>query len=693
MRWLTLLVAPTVLAQAPIQVPAGASRDDVVALAATVRPTPRQLSWQRTGFNAFVHFGMNTFTDREWGDGKEAPATFAPTDFDAEQWAATFRDAGMRGVVLTCKHHDGFCLWPSSTTAHDVAASPWRDGRGDVVAELAAACRKHGLQFGVYLSPWDRSQPTFGTAAYGEVFRQQLRELCTDYGPLFEVWFDGAHCPPDDPAIFDWQAAFRLVRELQPEAAIAITGPDVRWVGNEAGRTRAEEWSVLPLRESAPGAFEDDRSSWRALWELRGRNQEPDLGGRAQLPAAKALCWWPAETDVSIRPGWFWHAAEDARVKGIGALLDCWFGAVGGNAVLLLNVPPDRRGRIAEPDARVLRDLGRYLRATFDRDLSTGAESKLYPKVQELYFDAPTTVDVFELAEDVASAGQRVERFRIEVLQNGGWRECTRGTTIGLQRLLRTEPVTGEGFRYWIERSRGKPAIARFGLYRRPQLVEPPSINRDRSGRVTITAATGEIRFTRDGSAVTAASERYSDPFELPDGGTVRAAAFVPPDAGTLALESGAEATAVFGIAPTDFRVLDCSSEQGGGEAASKAIDGDPNTHWHTRYSPDTPEPPHHLSIDLGRERTIAGFLYLPRRPETGSNGTIADYEFFGSTDGVTWRPLARGTFANVENNPVAQSVRLPAPAEHVRYVRLVSSREVRGRPWASCAELSVLAQ
>lgn len=698
----TLTPAPAPL---PVQVPAGASPAQIVELAASVRPSPRQLAWQRTGFNAFVHFGMNTFTDREWGDGTEDPSTFAPTDFDATQWAETFRAAGMRGIVLTCKHHDGFCLWPSATTAHDVAASSWRNGNGDVVGDVAAACRAAGLKFGVYLSPWDRNQESFGTPAYQQVFLAQLRELCTDYGPLFEVWFDGAHCPPDDPELFDWQAVFQLVRELQPDAAIAITGPDVRWVGNEAGRTRPEEWSVLPLRQPARGAFERDRDSWRALWDLRSRNQQADLGSRAELRDAQALCWWAAETDVSIRPGWFWHEHEDQRVKPLATLLDYWFDAVGGNAVLLLNVPANRQGRIADPDVAVLRELGRYLDATFADPVGAGGQrlvhvperfggsafdnAKGWGRTEEILFDEPRTVDVFELGEAVASHGQRVERFRIEVRQDGRWRDCATGTTIGVRRLLRTAPITGTGFRYRIDQSRGEPSIARFELYRRPTLLQAPSITRDPAGEVTIRATGGVVHFTRDGSAVTRDSERYTAPFALPLGGLVRAATFAPADSDRATFGTTAETVAEFGLARAGFRVHDCSSEQAGSETAEMAIDGDPDTIWHTAYGDESPRPPHHLTIDLGQAVTLRGFLYLPRK--NGSNGTIRDYAFYGSADGETWQELAAGSFDNVANAANAQRVVFREPMTSARYVKLVSHREVQDRAWASCAELSVL--
>lgn len=674
----------------PMPMPKDATAAQRAAVAASVRPSERQLRWQRLGFTAFVHFGINTFHDREWGEGSEDPRSFAPSELDANQWAASFRAAGMRGLVLTCKHHDGFCLWPSATTERDVSASPFRAGNGDVVAEVAAACRAHDLGFGVYLSPWDRSQPSFGTPAYHAVFLQQLRELCTNYGPLFEVWFDGAHCPPDDPALFDWQAVFRLVRELQPDAVIAVTGPDVRWVGNESGEPRADEWSVLPLADEAPGAFEHDRQSWRALWALRERNQQRELGGRAQLAAAKALCWWPAEVDVSIRPGWFHHAAEDAQVKSLSQLVDLWFRAVGGNTNLLLNVPPDRRGRLADPDVAVLRDLGAYLQATFGDELSARAtQRKHYPHVGEIYFAGPMAVDVFDLGEDLADTGQRVEAFRLEVRQNGGWRECARGGAIGHRRLLRTPPIVGDAFRFWIEQSRGPVTMGHFRLYRRPTLLAPPQIVRGPDGTVSLRAAAGELRYTLDGSPVTTASPRYRGPLPLPDGGTVRAAVFAGDGGGGLALTSGNEASAVFGLPPAALRVVDCSSEQGGGEAAAKAIDGDPRTHWHSRWSPDSPPPPHHLTIDLGDARTLHGFVYLPRHE--GSNGTVADYEFLVSRDGTNWTSAARGTFGNVEANPVARTVRFGAPIAGVRQVRFVARKEVRGRAWASCAELGVL--
>lgn len=675
-------------AQAPTAVPVRSSQAAIVKLACTVRPSARQLAWQATGSNAFVHFGMNTFSNREWGDGTEKPAAFAPTEFDANQWATTFRNAGMNGIVLTCKHHDGFCLWPSDTTDHDVAASPFRDGLGDVVAEVANACKQQSLKFGVYLSPWDRNQKTFGTKAYQAVFLAQLTELLSNYGELFEVWFDGAHSPPDDPSLFDWQAVFQLVRKLQPNAVIAITGPDVRWVGNEAGQTRDSEWSVLPLPQEAPGAFEQDRQSWRSLWELRGRNQASDLGSRSELSKAKALCWWPAETDVSIRPGWFYHPEDDQRVKPLKTLLDYWFTAVGGNAVLLLNVPADRRGLIAAPDVAVLKDVGNYLNATFANNLARSATAR--HEGREVHFEQPVTVDLFDLAEDIAVTGQRVEQFYVDVMREGAWQECATGTTIGFRRLLRTEPITGTAFRVRITKQRGPASIKDFGLFLRPTLMQAPTIGRNKNGAIAITAGQLAVRYTIDGSTVTDTSPLYSKPFALPMGGTVRARATASNDSNTVVLGTATETSASFGLSPVGWKIVACSSEQGGDEPASNAIDGNPNTLWHTRYQPDTPSHPHYLTIDLGQTHTLTGFLYQPRT--TGNNGTIADYEFHGSHDGVQWTELAKGTFGNIGNNPIARTVPFEKAAQNTRFVRFTALREVAGRAWASVGELSVLA-
>ena len=351
--------------------------DQIVEKAAHVTPSMRQLDWQRLEFNAFLHFGMNTFTGREWGDGNDDPALFNPISFDARQWARVIRDAGMKMAIITAKHHDGFCLWPSKFTKYSVASSGWKKGNGDVVAEVARACRESGLKFGVYLSPWDRHEPCYGdSAAYNTFFMNQLRELLTNYGEVSEVWFDGAcgEGPNGKRQVYNWKAWYALIRELQPGAVIAIMGPDVRWVGTESGYGRATEWSVVPdvtLNLDSVAASSQQFPVDRGF--IPGDRTATDLGSREKLKDAKSLAWYPSENDVSIRPGWFYHKSEDKEVKGPEKLVDIYLHSVGMNAVLLLNIPPDRRGLIHKNDIRSLKGMRKILIKTFRNNLLIGA--------------------------------------------------------------------------------------------------------------------------------------------------------------------------------------------------------------------------------------------------------------------------------------------------------------------------------
>ncbi|MEN6310829.1 MAG: alpha-L-fucosidase, partial [Acidobacteriota bacterium] len=388
--------------------------------AANVVPSARQAAWQALEFQAFFHFGVNTFTDREWGTGKEDPAVFDPTDFDAGQWIAAVKAAGIRGVIITAKHHDGFCLWPSRFTEHSVKNSPWRGGRGDIVREVADACRAAGLKFGVYLSPWDRHEAGYGDSPrYNEHFKSQLRELLTGYGEISEVWFDGAcgEGPNGKRQVYDWEGYWKLIRELQPGAVISIMGPDVRWIGNEAGVTRESEWSVIPIV-----GFEDAPDALNPGGIAHLDAQAGDLGSFGRIAEAARrggrLLWYPGQVDVSIRPGWFYHAAEDDKVKPLDQLLNIYDTSVGGNAQLLLNIPPDRRGRLHENDVLRLKELGDALRATFAVNLAAGA--KLSPAVEigldgiyEGILQGAKTVNVAMIQEDIRR-GQRIESFALD---------------------------------------------------------------------------------------------------------------------------------------------------------------------------------------------------------------------------------------------------------------------------------------
>ncbi|HBX90681.1 alpha-L-fucosidase [Alistipes sp.] len=451
--------------------PADATPEERAAIAGRVVPTPQQLAWQQLELTAFLHFGINTFTGREWGDGQEDPALFDPSDLDVDQWVRTLRDAGFKLVILTAKHHDGFCLWPTATTSHSVASSPWRGGKGDVLGELHEACRKYGMRFGVYLSPWDRNAPSYGDSPrYNDLFDAQLTELLTRYGKVDEVWFDGAcgEGPNGRKQEYDWERIYATIERLQPEAVTAIMGQDVRWVGNEGGLGRTTEWSATAL---APGGSAASAASNEQLG-LTAMTQ--DLGGRDILSRATAVYWWPSEVDVSIRPGWFYHQSEDAQVKSLRHLVDIYYSSVGRNSQLLLNIPPDRRGRIAAADSVRLRELADYLDRTFADDRIEGG-AKLFRaeagQSREYDLKPQSRINTVLLQEDIAR-GQRVEAFTVEALIDGAWTEVGRGTTIGYKRLLRIPEVEASKLRITVDGTRLRCRISRVGAYLAPSLVE-----------------------------------------------------------------------------------------------------------------------------------------------------------------------------------------------------------------------------
>jgi alpha-L-fucosidase len=452
-------------------------------------PTARQLAWHALQFYGFIHFTVNTFTDREWGFGDEPAHMFAPSALNARQWVDVARDAGMKGLILTAKHHDGFCLWPSRFTGHSVKNSPWKNGAGDVVADLAQACRERGLRFGVYLSPWDRNHAEYGRPEYVTYYRNQLRELLTNYGPIFEVWFDGARGGDGyyggardrrtiDPATYyDWSNTWAIVRELQPDAVMfSDAGPDVRWAGNERGIAFETTW--YPLNRTA--LFPGDPAYPKMAAGLRD-----------------GIDYVPPEADVSIRPGWFYHAAEDEQVKSVRQLVEIYEHSVGRGANLLLNMPPDRRGLIPDVDADRLRQFGRTIAATYRQDLAREADvqadnvrggsaeyaaSRVNDGDPSTYWAADDTVTTgtIELAwrrpvrfdrvvlQEAIALGQRVEAWAIEVAQDGNWTRVGEGTTVGYKRIARFEPVTADRVRVKIANARACPTLAAVGVYLAP---------------------------------------------------------------------------------------------------------------------------------------------------------------------------------------------------------------------------------
>lgn len=651
--------------------------------AARVAPSERQLAWQALELTCFIHFGINTFTDREWGAGEEDPALFNPTQLDAEQWVLTAKAAGMKLMLLTAKHHDGFCLWPSRYTPHSVASSPWKNGRGDVVREVADACRKHGMKLGVYLSPadlnaiergvyGDGSEPIMGSVPtqvegrpfpdgapvfarilnnYDRYFMNQLYELLTEYGPIDEVWFDGANPKPGTGQTYDREAWYGMIRQLQPQAVIAIDGPDVRWIGNEGGHARqGGEWSVIPVTPPAAG---------QVRVRMIKKETEGDLGSRAALEAALAngaeLRWYPAEMDTSVRGGWFYHGHEDGHPKAsVKRLFQLFETSFGGNAVSLLNVPPDRRGLIHEEDARRLAVFGDLTRAALEpvHDSAAlraraSAEVSAHPAGHagdgdmatwwqpaegqnrawlELDLGEETSFNMIQLREALTE-GQRVESYLIEGYGAHGWEWLGEGTTIGNRSLLRVPLARATKLRVHITSSRLCPTLAEVSVHRAPEIPEP-----------------------------------------------------VRPKATTVHTD----------VAPTRWKIRGASSEQPDtNEGAAAAIDNDPGTLWHSRWRPDSPAHPHWLEIDLGETLELKGFHYLPRS-DANRNGTVLAYRLELSTDGATWHTALETDFENMQNDPSERRVFFEAPIE-ARYLRFTALSEISGQGWASAAELGIV--
>jgi alpha-L-fucosidase len=427
-----------------------------------VCPSPQQLAYQEMEMVGFIHFTMNTFTDKEWGFGDEDPAWFNPTELDAEQWVLTAKAGGLKQLILTAKHHDGFCLWPSVYTEHSVKNTPYKEGQGDIVGEFVSACRKHGLKVGLYLSPWDRNHKDYGTPEYITYYRNQLRELLTQYGEINEMWFDGANGGDgyygganeerrvDKQNYYDWPVTMALVKELQPDIKIfSDAGPDIRWVGNEHGFAGETFWSTITDSLLVIGNSDGDYLN----------TGDPD-GNK----------WILGQCDVSIRPGWFYHTKEDSLVKSPQELVDIYYKSVGRNGVLLLNLPPDRRGLIHEIDATNLKAFKQILDESFSENLATDAvltssQEASLPQVFTYDLGGPKIFDRILLQEDIKE-GQRVSRFHVEAeLPDGTWATIAEATTIGYKRILRIDPLSTARVRVVVEDANYPPLLSNLGLY------------------------------------------------------------------------------------------------------------------------------------------------------------------------------------------------------------------------------------
>jgi alpha-L-fucosidase len=675
-------------AAASLPLPAWAEAAPLKPWGAT--PTARQLAWQRMEMNAFVHFTVDTFTDREWGYGDEDPTVFNPTDFSADQIVSAVKAGGVKGVIVTAKHHDGFCLWPSAWTDHSIKHSPYKNGKGDIVGEMAEACRRQGLKFGIYLSPWDRNRADYGQASYVKYYYGQWRELLTRYGPIFEVWFDGANGGDGfyggarerrdiPPTYYDWPRLMALVRELQPEAvAFGPEATDLRWVGNEEGYAGDPCWATM--------------------------DEAPYTQAKGESGVRGGPVWRPAEVDVSIRPGWFWHADENGAVRSPANLEKLYFQSVGRGANLLLNLPPDRRGRINEIDAAAMAAWGEALAGMTASDFARGARARAssergpaHTAAKVLDGDRDTywacrdgavapeliltlagarTFDVVRLREYLP-LGQRVGRFALDAWEGRGWREIAQHQSIGAQRLVRLDaPITTARVRLRILEAPAGPAISELALFRAPALVDTPMISRGRDGRVTLSAAKGTvIRYGLDGAAPNLA---YTAPFALIEGGDVAAVALDPGGGASSPI-----ARRAFDLAKAGWRIVQASAP-----GASALIDEDPTTLW-TAPSADCT-----VTIDLAREVILKGFTLTPVQARPGDRpegvGPPGGFIVLAGETQAALRDVASGEFSNIASSLAVQRVMF-AKALRARYLKLTLFRPTGGEARIAAAEVGVV--
>ena len=704
----------------------GDSHEEIIRKAAHVIPTEDQYNYKKLEFTCFVHFGPNTFTRMEWGSGKEDPKIFNLRNLDTDQWCEAMKAAGMKLVVITAKHHDGFVLWQSRYTEHGVMSSPFRDGKGDIMKDLSESCQKYGIKLGVYLSPADLFQIESKTGLYGnlseytmrtiprpvegrpfenkttfqfevddynEYFLNQLFELLTEYGPIHEVWFDGAHPKRKGGQTYNYTAWRELIRTLVPNAVI-FGREDVRWCGNESGNTRDSEWDIIP--------FEEDPNVMIKFTDLTG-----ELGSREHLYEGNYLHYLPAETNTSIREGWFYRDETDQKVRNADDVFDIYERAVGGNSTFLLNIPPNREGLFSAEDVRVLEEVGERIRETYGSDLLAGSKgpAEILDDDEYSYFiaedertalilEVPEQIKVnrFVIQEAISTHSQRIEEHALDAWINDEWIEIASGTTVGYKKILRFATIETSKFRIRILKSRLEPTInhvsAHYYRSRLPQI----EIVRDRKGMVTLTPekhqfkwkshglnplenlnADIEIRYTMDGSKPDKGSVLYTGPFFLKSG-EIHAMAMDND-------EMGSENSSRFGILKSSWALIETSSKDDN-NIGIKAFDDDETTFWETKEKKNHP---HHLSIDLGSEYTLSGFAYTPST--SGKDGMIEKGTILTSSNGRKWSELEAFEFGNLINDPTKRTWTFKSPVK-TRYIRIRSDVGAGGSNSAKIIEL-----
>jgi alpha-L-fucosidase len=665
-------------------------------------PTQKQLDWHEMEFYAFVHFSLNTFTNKEWGYGDESPELFNPTALDARQWARIAKEAGMKGIILVAKHHDGFCLWPSAYTERSVKKSPWKNGNGDVVKELAAACKEYDLKLGLYLSPWDRNHAQYGKPEYITYFRNQLKELLTNYGDVFEMWFDGANGGDgyygganetrkiNTLEYYDWDETYKLIYKTAPKTLVWGVGPsEARWIGNEEGRAGKTNWSLLRQKDELAGKVH--------YTEFMSGHEDGEK-------------WVPGEADVSIRPGWFYHSIEDDKVRSLDEMVDIYYESIGRNANLLLNLPVDRRGLVHENDEARLKELVSTIKADFKTELLGWAKvsadnvrgnASLYAaknvtdgnkntywatddnvKTASIVFDFEKPVAINRiLLQEYIKLGQRIKAFTVEAKINGNWKTVASETTIGYKRILRIDRITASALKINISDSKACIAISNIQAYNAPTFVKSPVIGRDKNGNVSMKSEEGnDIYYTTDGSKPSLKSTLYKESFKYNKAVRIKAIAINKNEN-----INSAVATAKYGVSKEKWKVVSASS--GDMNLVNRIIDGNPDTDWN--FGGGSDKLSEEVIIDMGATIKINGFTYIPQ--QVGNNlNLISKYEFYTSVDNVKWTMKSQGEFSNIKNNPIEQ-VKIFTESK-ARYLRFVAkSNDGRKGQVFSIGEINVI--
>ncbi len=702
---------------------------EIIRKAANVKPSVRQYEWQKLELTGFIHFGINTFDEVEWGRSNTDITKFNPEDIDVTQWVKVFKDAGFKLIILTTKHHDGFCLWPSKYTDYDITGTPFMNGEGDIVRDLSQACKEAGMKFGVYLSPWDMHESSYGTPAYNEYFRNQLTELLTNYGEISEVWFDGANGEGSNGKRqeYDWNSYYKLIRKFQPNAVIAVMGPDVRWVGTESGYGRKTEWSVLPgtnMNTSTIAANSQQQSGDGAF--IPYNLMADDLGSREKILNSSSLVWYPAEIDVSIRPGWFYSNGDDELVKSPSKLVDIYYNSVGLNGVLLLNIPPDKRGLIHKNDIKALQGMRYLLDNTFDRNFvenaknqatseQTGHEAKYIlddnPETFWTTNNNTTTATILlklkrgyrfncAMLQENILEGQRIEKFRLEYYDGQFWTKFAEGTTVGYKRLLKFPEVHADGVKIVIEQSRTNPTLSSFGLFKTPPEVtfEPNGGSFGDSIIVSLSSDSkfSKIYYTLDSSVPSKNSQLFSEKITISETTTITAIAIAKDG------KEGLPVSASYNKAKYGIKLRNGYSEKYKASGAQTLVDGITGSNnfrdgkWQGYEGIDLD-----AVIDLGEVKKIseisAGFLSDVNSfiflPET--------VEFSISEDSIAYasiRTLKYDTSVN-QDMPFIKNFEIQPNDVSARYIRVQAKnigtcpdwhKSAGSKTWLFCDEITI---